>query len=140
MKENIEIKVRGYHIDYFGHVNNARYLEFLEEGRWDFFEKNTSLKGLRQKGLILLIVNINISYHRPARLRDLLDIRTSISKIGEKSVTMYQEIFLKETADLIADAYVTFVIANLATNHPVKIEGELRSAILSISHLEDMNP
>jgi len=25
-----EIKVRGFHTDMFGHVNNARYLEFLE--------------------------------------------------------------------------------------------------------------
>ncbi len=25
------IKVRGFHIDVFQHVNNARYLEFLEE-------------------------------------------------------------------------------------------------------------
>jgi thioesterase-3 len=27
------IKIRGYHLDLNGHVNNARYLEFLEEGR-----------------------------------------------------------------------------------------------------------
>lgn len=25
------IKVRGYHLDVYQHVNNARYLEFLEE-------------------------------------------------------------------------------------------------------------
>jgi len=27
---HIEIKIRGYHIDMFRHVNKARYLEFLE--------------------------------------------------------------------------------------------------------------
>lgn len=26
-----QIKVRGYHLDVYQHVNNARYLEFLEE-------------------------------------------------------------------------------------------------------------
>ncbi len=30
-----QIKVRGYHLDVYQHVNNARYLEFLEEARWD---------------------------------------------------------------------------------------------------------
>jgi thioesterase-3 len=35
--------VRGYHLDLFGHVNNARYLEFLEEARWDWFEQRTDL-------------------------------------------------------------------------------------------------
>jgi len=35
MKPSItEIKVRGYHMDFYGHINNARYLELLEEGRW----------------------------------------------------------------------------------------------------------
>ena len=29
-----EIKIRGYHTDLYQHVNNARYLEFLEEGRY----------------------------------------------------------------------------------------------------------
>ena len=35
-----EIKIRGYHTDQFGHVNHARYLEFMEEGRWVYFEEN----------------------------------------------------------------------------------------------------
>ena len=30
-----QIKVRGYHLDVYQHVNNARYTEFLEEARWD---------------------------------------------------------------------------------------------------------
>ncbi|BBI61564.1 hypothetical protein HSBAA_28700 [Vreelandella sulfidaeris] len=32
----VQLRVRGYHLDGYGHVNNARYLEFMEEGRWDF--------------------------------------------------------------------------------------------------------
>ncbi len=32
------IKVRGYHLDIYQHVNNARYLEFLEEARWSYLE------------------------------------------------------------------------------------------------------
>ena len=32
MLNKTQIKVRGYHLDLFQHVNNARYLEFIEEG------------------------------------------------------------------------------------------------------------
>ena len=39
-KSEILIKVRNYHADNHNHVNNARYLEFFEEGSWDFLEKN----------------------------------------------------------------------------------------------------
>ncbi len=32
------VKVRGYHLDIYQHVDNACYLEFLEEARWAWFE------------------------------------------------------------------------------------------------------
>lgn len=37
MQTRTPIKVRGYHIDLYSHVNNARYLEFLEERPLAFF-------------------------------------------------------------------------------------------------------
>ena len=40
MIRKTDIRVRGYHLDLYGHVNNARYLEFLEEARWDLFDNN----------------------------------------------------------------------------------------------------
>ena len=39
-----QIKVRGYHLDVYQHVNNARYLEFLEEARWDGLENSESFQ------------------------------------------------------------------------------------------------
>ena len=38
MIHTTDITVRGYHLDLYRHVNNARYLEFLEEARWQFME------------------------------------------------------------------------------------------------------
>ncbi len=37
----MKLTVRNYHLDGYGHVNNARYLEFLEEARWTFFKSMT---------------------------------------------------------------------------------------------------
>jgi hypothetical protein len=37
--KNKEIRVRGFHLDQFGHVNNVRYPEILEEARYDFFDQ-----------------------------------------------------------------------------------------------------
>ena len=37
------IKVHGYHLDVYQHVNNARYLEFLEEARWNALEDGMPL-------------------------------------------------------------------------------------------------
>ena len=34
------IVIREEHLDTFGHVNNARYLEIFEQARWDFITDN----------------------------------------------------------------------------------------------------
>ncbi|MDK4536586.1 acyl-CoA thioesterase, partial [Kingella kingae] len=37
------ISVLNYHLDGYAHVNNARYLEFLEAARWHFFAEHNLL-------------------------------------------------------------------------------------------------
>ncbi len=34
----MKLTVRNYHLDGYGHVNNARHLEFFEEARWAFLK------------------------------------------------------------------------------------------------------
>ncbi len=120
-------KVRGYHLDLYGHVNNARYLEFLEEGRWSFYEKRVDRDQIHSRGLGLVVVNNNINYRYPARLHDILEIRTDVERIGGKSLTFKQEIYLKGTNTLVIDASVVFVILNMKTGKAIEIDEELRS-------------
>jgi thioesterase III len=129
MTSCIEIKVRGYHIDYYRHVNNARYLEFLEEGRWVFFEQNVGFRELLGKGKNFVVANINIRYAHPASLGDMLEVRTSISSLDRKRGTMHQKIVIKGTSDIIIDAKVTFAIVDSSTKKPVPIVGEFRAAL-----------
>ncbi len=67
-----EIRIRGYHTDLYQHVNNARYLEFLEEGRWQLLEDHFNLEDFMKKGFLFFVVNINISYKRQARVNDIV--------------------------------------------------------------------
>jgi thioesterase III len=118
------IKVRGYHLDMYRHVNNARFLEFLEEGRWAFFDENPNFDGWPH-GIHFVVVNINISYRRPATLGDILEVGTNITHLGSKSGIMHQEIVLQGTDSIIADADVTFVIVDSKTQKALSLEGNL---------------
>ncbi|MBN0105715.1 hypothetical protein JTL63_34105, partial [Pseudomonas aeruginosa] len=53
-----QIKVRGYHLDVYQHVNNARYLEFLEEARWDGLENSPAFQWMMEKNIAFVVVNI----------------------------------------------------------------------------------
>ena len=120
-----EITVRGYHLDLYRHVNNARYLEFLEEARWQTYDKPFERAGLISKGLAFVIVNINIDYKRPAGLGDVLNIVNTIQRIGTKSVTIRQHMFLKGTDTTVVDAAVTVVLMDVKTGKAVALEGDL---------------
>ena len=92
-----EIKVRGYHADFYGHVNNARYLEFFEEDRWALLESKIDLKKWAQQGLIFLVVNINVNYRLAVPVGETLIVTTNLEKIGNRSVVLEQKILLKES-------------------------------------------
>ena len=124
-----EIKVRGYHIDVFSHVNNARYLEFMENARWEIFEEYVDLKRLQAKGIIFVAVNININYRKPASMGDVLELYIGLSRIGNKSAVFYQEVKLKGTDTVVVDAEVTFVFTDLNTGKAVMIDDEIRGSL-----------
>ena len=124
-----EIIVRGFHIDIFSHVNNARYLEFMEEARWVAIDKYIDFKRMKAKGIIFVVVNININYRRPASMGDILELYLDLTKIGGKSAIFYQEIRLKGTDTVVADAQVTFVFADKTTGKAVKIDDEIKRLI-----------
>ena len=106
MKNQIRVKVRGFRLDVYGHVNNARYLEFLEDARWTLIESEIDLEKWRQLGFGFTIVKITINYRKAARLNDVLEIRTRLEKLGGKSGVFKQEITLASTGEPVADAEV----------------------------------
>lgn len=132
MAHTTSIKVRGYHLDLYGHVNNARYLEFLEEARWAFFEENADLPHFMASGLALIIVNINISYRYPASMGDTLVIESGVKAIGNRSCVIHQEIHLDGKEVVVAEADVTMVGFDRKTNTAIVIDGELKDMLLAL--------
>lgn len=124
-----KITIRGYHLDAYQHVNNARYLEFLEEARWQYFD-NISKEAYQELKISFFIVNININYRLPVQLGDVINIKTEVDNIGNTSMTFNQKIYIDGTDKLVCDATITFVILDQKTGKPVKINDELKSLFL----------
>lgn len=126
------IKVRGYHLDVYQHVNNARYLEFLEEARWQWLEEVEAFHWLQQQKLAFVVVNININYRRPAVLGDVLTIDSEITQLNGKSGIIAQRVLLAGQDTVVADAALTFVCIDLRTQKAVVLEGELRERLMRL--------
>ena len=124
-----KIKVRGYHVDNFRHVNHARYVEFFEDGRWAYTELNPHVgklfMDLHKKGIIHVVVNININYRKGATVGDILRIETDLLKADNKNYTMSQKAFLGDSDTLAVDAEVTNVFIDKKAEKVIEMNDEI---------------
>ncbi|WP_375560792.1 acyl-CoA thioesterase [Bernardetia sp. OM2101] len=129
MTKEVKIKVRGYHLDGYQHVNNARYLEFFEEARWAFFEESDALKTLQEKNIMFVVVNVNINYRYPASVGQTIVIKSkldNLAEVGSKKSTFQQTIYLENTDTVVCDAIITFVLFDAKTQRAVATTEEIR--------------
>ena len=104
----------------------------MEEARWVIIDKYIGIKRMQAKGIIFVVVNININYRRPASMGDILELYLGLIKIGGKSAVFNQEIRLKGTDTVVADAQVTFVFTDKKTGKAVKLDDEIKRLIEKI--------
>lgn len=122
---SIEIEVRSTEIDQLGHVNNAKYLEYLEWGREHWYEThNLPFERFEQMGLGSVTVNININYRKEVRQGEHLTIVTRPERKGRSSYVIAQEI-INESGDRVADALVTLVMMDLKQRKSAPLPEEL---------------
>ncbi len=140
MGHTMKIKVRGYHCDFYGHVNNARYLEFLEEARWEYLENDIDLGEWQQKGLGFVVAGINIKYRRPAGLNAVLEVRSQMASLGERSGIIHQEVVMVGDEALVAVADVTFAVIDIKTGRAVPMTGEVRELLMQGLATDEGNP
>ena len=118
LETKTEIVVRSTDIDVNGHVNNARYVEYLEWGREEFYEAaGGDYASLLALGVITVTVNLNLNYRRECRQGEVLEIRNWPGRLGRTSFVVRQEIWSR-AGHLVADAEVTIVTIDAATRRP----------------------
>ena len=125
--DTAEFRIRGFHTDLYGHVNNARYLEFLEEGRWKLFEDRADVQEWISGPVRFFVVNVNINYRRGLVVNEVAVVTTRLLKLSNRSGVFRQEIRERDTQALCADAEVTFVLSDGEKALP--IEGEMRAML-----------
>lgn len=112
MKATTEIIVRNYHIDHFGHVNHARYVELLEEARWRYLEENNLLEPIHRLGAFHVVTDLAIQYRQGARIGDILRIETQIDGRSNHSFSVSQKIFLQASSKVAVEATIINVFVD----------------------------
>ena len=127
------IRVRIYHCDSYGHVNNARYLEFLEEARWQWLQPAIDSGAIDTSKYSFVLVNLNINYRSPLVAGDFADITVGNLHFGNASMKLEQVIMNRTTGKMASTAEVTFVILENASGRPVPMREEWKEVLNGLS-------
>lgn len=110
MKHIFEQKVFYSDTDAYGVVWHGSYLRWLEMGRVGVCEMlGHNLIDLKEKDIVLPVVNLNVKYKMSAKLNDVVVTETEISEFNGFTVKFKQIIRSKEIGKVCIDAEVSVV-------------------------------
>lgn len=127
---DLRVTVRSYELDIMGHVNNAVYLQWLEQARLQVLESlGYPLEALIRRRWVTTVARIEIDYRREARFGDEIRISTEAERVGRTSLTLRHRLERgEETGDLVAEARVVLVWLG-ADGQPASVPDEIRAAL-----------
>ena len=129
----LETVVRCTEIDVNGHLNNAKFVEYLEWGREEWYDRNGfAYDRLEEVGARTVVVNINLNYRQPGRQGERLAIVTRAQRRGRTSFVLAQQIVRSDGA-VMADGVVTLVTVDPDTQRAVPLPGEFAQLFPALS-------
>lgn len=105
------LRVRWAECDLQGIVYNACYLTYLEVAQVEYF-RNLGILIYDEKeraSFDTATVKATLEFKAPARLDEMIDVYTRVSRIGSTSFTMETEIYRKDSDVLLVNAEVVYV-------------------------------
>ncbi len=112
-----------------GVMYHAAYLGFAERARTEAL-RDAGLPHaamLTEHGVMFMVRRVQIEYLRPARLDDMLTIRTQTEAATGATVTLTQDFYLGETP--LARATIELVCVRQATGTAARIPPRWRAAL-----------
>lgn len=128
-RHTFRIRVYYEDTDAAGIVYYANYLKFAERARTEMLRDYGADHRMLQKelGIAFVVKSCAVDYHRPARLDDLLDIRTNVKRIGGASLDLAQGVYLNDL--LLASLDLRLALLD-ETMKPVRLPRVLIAALV----------
>lgn len=125
-----QVLIRESHLDTFGHVNNAKYLEIFEEARWDIIEAGGfGMNTIRERRMGPVILEVSIKFAKELRLRETITIRSESEPYDGGKVMAMVQTMLNRKGEVCCVARFAFGFFDLENRKLVTPSEEWRRAI-----------
>ena len=98
------VQVKEFHLDTFGHVNNAQYLALYEEARWDFITANGfGLERIKHDKAGPVLLETTVKFKRELVNREWITIQSVPGELNGKIMFINQQM-LKADGKIASEA------------------------------------
>jgi len=124
------IEVRYGDLDPQGHVNNAKFLTYMEQGRVFYLKQLKLWEGGSFLNMGIILADVQITFKKAVQFGDPLRVGVRISHMGNKSLTSEYQLEDARDGSLFATGSSVLVAYDYHQKRTVAIPEEWRKAIL----------
>ncbi|KNE25348.1 tol-pal system-associated acyl-CoA thioesterase [Achromobacter spanius] len=128
-ESRLQVRVYYEDTDAGGVVFYANYLKFLERARTEWLRGlgvNQSELATREQRLFV-VRSLDMSYRKPAKLDDLLTIRSRITKLGRASIHFAQR--AERDEELLAEGNIQVCCVDAIHMRPTELPADVRAKL-----------
>ena len=130
------LEVRYGDLDPQGHVNNAKFLTYMEQGRVFYLKQLKLWEGGSFLNLGIILADVQIAFRKAIQFGDPIRVGVRISYIGNKSMTSEYRIEDVRDASEFASGSCVLVAYDYQNKRSVPIPEEWRKAIMQYEGLD----
>jgi acyl-CoA thioester hydrolase len=103
-----EVTIKEFHLDSFGHVNNAAYVMLYEEARWDFITNNgCGLDWVQKNQMGPVILDLKVRFKRELKNREKIIIRSKTIEMISPKIMILEQSMIRLDGKVASDATFT---------------------------------
>lgn len=137
---HLPIQIRYGDIDPQWHVNNARFLTYMEHTRLSYLLHLGLFEGHNFLEFPLIVADVHIAFLAPIEHDEKIRVGMRVSRLGNKSLTLENIIENEETGEVKARAEFVMVTFDYQQKKSVPIWAEWRKKIAAFEGIEPGPP
>jgi acyl-CoA thioester hydrolase len=112
MNDNIifeySVVIKESHLDSFGHMNNAAYVQLYEEARWDFITQNGfGLDVILRNQVGPVLLDLQVRFKREIQNRESIIIQSQAREVINSRIMILEQKMIKSDGKVASEAVFT---------------------------------
>lgn len=119
-----EVTIKENHLDTFGHVNNATYLELYEQARWEALnDHGVSVQKIIQDQVGPVLLKVELSFKKELLLRENIEIRSELIEKVNHKVMRVRQTMLDKNQEVASIAIFDIGVMDLTKRKLIRLDG-----------------